>query len=727
MRVVTLIILAVGAILVNFNGYAEELGNPVDSATGDSAVTVDSATSVENAASVDSATTTVNGGSEDTLKEIMQLLEENSELATRTRMNVDFVPGVITVLHGSDLEARGVQTVFDALGLVPGIELSRTNDGRPKVMFRGIGLSFFSGKVKFLLNNTPFNGTLGATTTLLVLPIEQVDRIEVIRGPGSAIYGEYASVGVVNVITRHEQLNAYLRATDLGRRVYGGSASYENNRDGRNGSLKVDFSFSGVSVSGGDIEVNNDILRGTPITNAPGPINNKEQHRAYVLNLYYGDYHFSWQDVEEGLGDFFGVSNALPGDNQRIVTKLRTQSFELSRPWELDDDWQAQAKLGYFSFVYDTNTYALFPPGYKGLFPNGVLGSPYYDDGKWYLISEFLYNGLHNHELLLGVDLSYLKEGDSSVYRNYDANLNPNGTPPMLRKYSGADSWIKDGLERRVMALYAQDQYTFSPQLKFTAGVRFDYYDDVGSDLTPRLAAVYQLSDQKTFKLQFAKSFRPPTFLELYTQNTPIVGGNDKLNSEHLSSLELGYVHNDGVTIFRSTFFKYTLNDLIQLEGTTGKYENQGRIVANGMEMEYLRQVDRQTKIDANFSYINSEDDETGYRIPGVGNVLGNFAILYEPWPDYVFSWQFKHVTYRQREPGDTRPELGDYNISDITASLFNFGAKSFTLRFGVRNIFDSKVIYPSFLVGTPPVPSYLNDYPQSGRELFVQGNYTFL
>lgn len=659
--------------------------------------------------------------SEIALQELMRLLDEESELATRTRMNVDFVPGVMNVLHGSDLEARGVQTVHDALGLVPGIELSRTNDGRPKILVRGIGLSFFSGKVKFLLNNTPFNGTLGATSVLLVLPIEQVDRIEVIRGPGSAIYGEYASVGVINIITRRDRAQAYIRTTDLDRQVLGAAASHEFNDK-----LKVDFSVSGVDVKGGDIEVDNDIMRGTAIGNAPGPINNKQQHRAYIFNAYSGQYHLSWQSVEEGLGDYFGFNNALASPGQRIVTTFKTQNIELSRPWNIGGNWDANSKIGFLSFAFESKPRELFPAGYNGSFPDGVLSAPNYHDRKFYLISEFMYDAIDRHELLFGVDISFLHQGDTYIIRNFDPlTLNPNGNPPQLEKYTGAENWLHEDLKRRVIGIYAQDQYNYTDKIKLTAGVRFDQYDDIGSDLTPRLAAVYQLSDHKTFKLQFAQSFRPPTFLEMYSQNNPLLGGNDSLKSEHLNTLELGYVHNDGITVFRGTLFRYILSDLIQVEGASGQYENQGELNANGLEMEYLRQVDRHTKIDANFSYINSEDDELNNRIPGVANVLGNFAILYEPWPDYVFSWQFRHVSYRQREPGDPRPDLDAYSASDITASLFDFAAKGLTVRLGARNIFNAKILYPSVLVNSPPVPAYLNDYPQGGREIFIQLNYS--
>ena len=185
----------------------------------DTSSVVSAETKVEN--EVDS------GQTDAVLQELIQLLDQETELATKSKMNVDFVPGIISVLHGKDMLARGVENVYQALGLIPGIEISRSNDGQPQILVRGIGKSFFSSKVKFLLNNTPFNATLGAATTLLILPMEQVERIEVIRGPGSAIYGEYASVGVINIITRKDDTALFVRANDLKKRTYGGMYSQQ--------------------------------------------------------------------------------------------------------------------------------------------------------------------------------------------------------------------------------------------------------------------------------------------------------------------------------------------------------------------------------------------------------------------------------------------------------------------------------------------------------------------
>jgi outer membrane receptor protein involved in Fe transport len=129
-----------------------------------------------------------------------------TRIATKTEHQSFQAPGLISVLLGRDLLAKGVRTVGDALILVPGIEPSFASSGTRQFVVRGIGKTFASGNIKFLLNDIPMNSTFtGQALPLLELPIEQVDRIEVIRGPGSAIHGEFAYSGVVNVITIAEK------------------------------------------------------------------------------------------------------------------------------------------------------------------------------------------------------------------------------------------------------------------------------------------------------------------------------------------------------------------------------------------------------------------------------------------------------------------------------------------------------------------------------------------
>ena len=680
------------------------------------------------------------GQTDEVLQELMQLLEEETELATKSKMNVDFVPGIMSVLHGKDMLARGVENVYQALGLVPGIEISRTNDGQAQILVRGIGKSFFSSKVKFLLNNTPFNATLGAATTLLILPMEQVERIEVIRGPGSAIYGEYASVGVINIITRKDDTAFFVRVNDLDKRTIGGMYSQKL----PDSDLSFNISVSQVSAEGGDVSAGPDVLFGTlqeSISNAPGPINNKEDHHSLLLDINFKDYLFSFQRVEQGIGDYFGLANALPRDQQRIVRQVTMQSLELTKKWQIDNDWDMKGTIGLLNFKLESDVYELFPAGFTVpdpnappaifTYPDGVLGGPNYNDDRYYLGADFSYAGMRSNEWLLGFDLSYIEQGDTYVNRNYDPDdLTPIMADYSVVKQSGNENWINEGLSRTVFGLYVQDQYTVDENLKFTLGLRYDYYDDVGSDVMPRLAGVYHIADKQTLKFQYARSFRPPTFLELYTQNNLVVEGNPGLDSESVDTVEAGYVFNDGVTVFRSTIFYFIVHDLIVVDPVVNQYVNEGKINSGGLEVEYQQQVTRKIKVDTSLTVMNVEDDVTGEAVPGIANLSGNIALLFQPWTDYVFGFQLKAIGDRKREASDVRADLDGYSLLDVTLNIFNLGIRSLNLRTGIKNFFDNDTLYPAPLVsfpsGSPLRPSYINDYPQAGREFFLQLDYSF-
>jgi outer membrane receptor for ferrienterochelin and colicins len=126
-----------------------------------------------------------------------------TDIATKTEMDSDLAPGIVTVLDGSELEERGFHKVVDALTLIPGLDNSVNGAGSLQVTVRGIGNTIAAGKVKIMLNNVSVNNTFSSEADpVWSLPVEQVERIEFIRGPGSALYGKDAYCGVMNVITR---------------------------------------------------------------------------------------------------------------------------------------------------------------------------------------------------------------------------------------------------------------------------------------------------------------------------------------------------------------------------------------------------------------------------------------------------------------------------------------------------------------------------------------------
>lgn len=673
---------------------------------------------------------------EASLQELFGALEQETQIATRTKMNIDFVPGMVSVLYGKDLQDKGVRNAGEALTLIPGVELSLSSDGQSQVFVRGIGTAFSSGKIKVLLNGVPFNSTLSVATTSLHIPVEQVDRIEVIRGPGSTIYGEFAFSGVVNVVTRTKENNAYLRYGDLGTKEAGVQLWHENSAQG----WQVNLNFSGTNIDGDTVESGPDILRGTPITRAPGPVNEIEQDRNAVFKFDYGDFNFLVQWAKVSAGDAFGLAHALPDPEPKIMREVEMLSVQAEQHWALTSDLNVRAHMGWLDYSLKSGLHQFYPPGFAGInpmtglpfYPDGLIGSPNYDERKYRAGAEFDFNGMADHEWLFGFEWLYTDSGDTYAIRNFSttAFIGPTTfpAPAPLGEYRGDANWLEEGLTRRVWGLYAQDQYAVSEKMTVTAGVRFDSYDDVGSAASPRLAAVYRVNEKHTLKAQYARAFRPPTFLETATKNNPIVIGNPDIESELIDNYELGYVFNDGVDMLRTTLFRADLHDLIVIDSTTSRYSNEGKVSVVGAELEFSHKFGRKLKLDSSVAFLEAMESDSDEHVADVGHLIGNVGLLYSPWADYVFTAQYRYVGEREREEDDPRDALKGYEVVDISAAVDHLWNQRFSLRAGVKNLFDEDVRFPAPLASLGGVvkPSYPEDYPRPGREYWIQMGIEF-
>jgi len=669
--------------------------------------------------------------SEGALEDLLGILSKETEIATKTKMNIDFVPGMVTVLHGKVLLAKGVANVFDALKLVPGVDLNIGGDGQTQLIFRGLGKLFGSGKVKVLVNGIGFNNTFTAQTQLNGIPIEQVERIEVIRGPGSTIHGEFAFAGVIDVITKNTDSEVFARVGDLNSRMLGGIYVHKDKEN--------DFAVSlNVSVSESDpdnVFAGEDALFGTPlqgISNSPGPVNDDEEHLAAIFKIDYKGMTFTGEKTRRAFGSFFGAANNLPDENSGIIREADNQVFEFTTPIKINDSVTSKLKAGWANFEFEAADQMVYPAGFPGSFPNGtpgvfsdgVLATPHYEEDKYYVGYEMHFPELGDHDLLLGVDYARIEQGDTHIHRNSVPNPAP---PPQLiildppQKFTGNGNWMTENNSRSIIGLFVQDQYFITESFNITAGIRFDDYDDVGSSTSPRLSAVYHLSDHQILKAQYAEAFRPPTFVELYSQNNPIVNGNADLQAETIKSYEIGYVYNNGISIGRITLFTADLEDLIGGSNTAPvTFQNIGQAEQAGIELEYVRQIGKSVKLDSNLSYVEVTDQVTNTDFAEIANIQANIGVIYQPFNDFSLNGQYRFTGEKDRVVADTRSVLESFNTIDITASFFNFLSNQLTFRVGVKNLFDEDLFYPA------PINTYVDDYPQPGREWWTSLAYKF-
>lgn len=668
------------------------------------------------------------GATDDTeeLQNLLQVLEQQTEIATKTRLNADYVPGLVTVLHSEELVELGVRTVWEALRLVPGLEPSTDQIGGRQTLVRGVGGSFASGNMKILLNGRSMNSALSANANpVLNLPVELVDHIEVIRGPGSAVHGEFAYAGVLNVITRKQSDGGFVRADEHDTYTAGAFKHWQSDDGRTGGSLNVGGWASrgaGVDTGRDALYQGNNLLQ--PVaSNAPGRVNDEMEQRSLLLDLYHDEWSLSFAYAEDGNGDHFGSINVLDSaDSRGIDYRNRYLMLGGKGQWTLAKDLEAGLSLGWQQYQNQFDI-RLLPAGFLWinntpaltLLPDGYTVEGFYTEQRLSLDADLLYEGWTDHRLLAAVGLTRISVEDAWERTNIDPITN-NPLPASQRQtHEDGLPWPSEHRSRRILSLTAQDEYRVGEDVTVTAGVRYDHYDDFGDNTSPRLAAVWRLGRRHVLKAQYAEAFRPPTFYETAL--------NADLRPETIRTTELAYVFKSPETEFRLTGFHSRMRDLIVGTGILG-FDNASDVRSRGVEAEVRQRFGPTWRVDANLTLADSEQASDGAPLAGAADRLANLVIHYQPSSSQSYALWLRHVGDRAREPGDGRASLKGYQTVDFTANLALPGTKSPTVRVGVRNLFDRDVRYPApmtldWLGGS--IPSYEKDYPQPGRTGWIE------
>lgn len=660
------------------------------------------------------------------LQRLLEILDEQTEIATRTRLNADYVPGMVTVLYGDELLSRGVRTVWEALGLAPGMTATMSGYGIPQVLTRGLAEAFVSGNIKFLLNSVPMNIAVSSrSSSFLQLPVSQIERIEIIRGPGSAIHGEFAYTGVVNVVTKSDENRVFASAGSYDTYGTGGFFSWSSPGD----KLSLGLNLGGWRTDGADMNSGPDLLHGmgmAAISNAPGPANEDMESLLGVFNLSYSDFSLLVQYMEQGLGDHFGVNNVLPFADDRIVTREGLWIVQIGQRLELGSSLRIDLTLGNQWYrSYNEKAYLVFPPRFLLIYTDGMMGKLLYEEKRAWGEVLMTWEGWNRHAVLLGCSIARTDIGDTWQEINYDPSTR---LPlPSLQRFDGAQNWIARDRDRLVNSLILQDEFRLNPKLTFTAGLRYDHYDDVGDSLTPRVAGVWRVTDHHILKAQYARAFRPPTFLEMYMMNNPVAEGNPDIEPSTVDTFEAGYLYKAERTTGRLSLFYSRLDDLIVVD--SGQYANGGGAHMKGVELELEQALFSVLKLEGNLSYVHTQDRVMDEAMPGSANWLANVGLMYQPHRSVMLSLQYRYVGKRSREPLDARADLDAYHTLDVTGCGVNLGLAGLTLRAGVKNLLDEDVRYPAPMgsdLSGEPIPTYPEDFPRPGRQWWAEISYDF-
>ncbi|MGH8580235.1 MAG: TonB-dependent receptor plug domain-containing protein [Gammaproteobacteria bacterium] len=679
--------------------------------------------------------------------------EELITIATGKKQPVSKAPAVTTVITADDIKAIGATDLDEVLETVPGLHVARGAIGyTPIYTIRGI-FSEFNPQVLVLINDIPItNLFLGNRNNIWGgMSVEAIQRIEIIRGPGSAVYGADAFAGVINIITK--------AALDIDGTELGGRRGSFDTWDGW---LLHGGTYKGFEVAAmleyhdtdgqrenidADAQTLFDNILGTNASLAPGTVNLQRENIDARLDIHRANWRLrAGLQRRRDWGTGAGGAQALDPDG-RFNSDRWNVDLTYHNP-SLAEQWDVEGQISYFdtSQEVDSNE-ALFPRGtvlpigpdgnirrggIPTLFPNGFIGNPeVFERHARFNISAF-YTGFDRHLLRMGTGFNYANIWKVKESKNFgiDPSTQTRIEPPGSRLVETTDTpfvFLNEG-DRENFYFFLQDSWRFANDWELTGGLRYDYFSDFGGTVNPRFALAWQTRQNLTSKLLYGEAFRAPSFAETSNINNPVALGNPDLEPEKIRTAELAfdYLPTEDFRL-SANVYRYWWSDIIRFVpdpgATSVTAQNTGEQTGYGLEIEADWHVTPYFSLLGNYAFQISEDDTSN---EDAGNAPHHQVYVRADWeflPNWRFNPQVNWIVDRDRVAGDNRPEIDDYSAVDVTLRRIGID-NHWDVVFAVRNLFDSDVREPS-LAGIPAA-SIPDDLPQAGRSFYGEVRFRF-
>ncbi len=639
---------------------------------------------------------------------------------------------VVSVVTKNDIKEIGAFSIEEVLETVPGLYVIKNNYFRSnKYVFRGMGTKF-NTEALFMINGVPIKSVSSGNRTqagFAGMPVDNIEKIEIIRGPGSALYGADAYSGIINIVLKKaldsEKVILSAREGEMDSNAISLQASESYGDLGLYFSLNYEKTNENEQVIEYDAQSYYDELFNTESSLAPvSPNFHKEIIDAYI-HLNYNNFTFSNVfQFRKDLGTGYGANDAidLSGNfnNKRNITKVSYKNkFE---------DFKIKANASYYIMKEYANEYLRFFPNgaFGGAFPNGVIATPERTDDTLDFNMKTLYTGIENNYFQVGFGYSENRVHGIKDYRNYTIDINNNiiPNPDGIVDVSQTNEEAFLDKEKRVNTyLFIQNESYFKKDWALTVGFRYDHYNDFGETINPRAALVWNTNQKLTTKFLYGKAFRAPSFGELYSKSNPVASGNKDLNAAEIDTYELSFNYNLNLkSDLNWNVFYYETRDQIEpiLSNEGPVFENIGETTGYGGEIEINHKFNNNVSLLSNYSYQRNQNQRTGEDTVFYPSHMFYARMNFEKnnWGVHL---QGNWIGSRKRDNSDSRNDLEDYYQIDFNAVRKNiFDVRGLNVMFYVKNITDEKNKNPSINGGIK------NDYLMPGRNSHIEVNYSF-
>ncbi|OHB86511.1 MAG: hypothetical protein A3D13_04440 [Planctomycetes bacterium RIFCSPHIGHO2_02_FULL_40_12] len=628
-------------------------------------------------------------------------------------------PAIMSVITAKQIKQMGFRTLTEVLDTVPGFDISLSETGEREIAVRGI-LDTNSQKVKVLIDGHSINDVWsgGISWNYDDLVVENIKRIEIIRGPGSALYGQNAFLTVINVITKDtDDIDGFQLTTS------GGDFDTQNYNmlfGKEYGDLAVSGFFDFFDTEGHSEKVEQDVLFPAAFSKSPGRSHNRKEKTDLNLKLSYNNLEISGKYTKKRRKDYIGVGYALGDDS---IIRSAYMFTELTYKFALGEKLDIIPRVYYDQFNYDPFLEQRpdgFVDRFGRIYPDGIQGQVRHKQRTVGFENQFNYNLFKGNELTFGFQYEWIHQGDikSSEFTFNPITFAPLAVPQDFSK----DLPFTRKATRQILAFYLQDEWNITKDVDLTVGVRHDQFPRFGGTTNPRFGLIWRFIEDAHLKLLFATAFRAPNFQELYLTNNGTRAGDPNLDPEKINTFELGLGYNFTKHIRGNiNYFFNRIRDRIILDTTQtpDKFANSGGARVLGVEAELKADYGNDNYAFANYTFQKAEETRNRNRLPDVPVHKANLGVN-------VGFWKYANANVntfisgpRPREDGDTRRDMPSYALVNLTLIGRKF-MDNFEIRGSVFNLFNKGYDDPA------PVDTVPTDFPQPGRSFNVELRYQY-
>jgi iron complex outermembrane recepter protein len=574
-------------------------------------------------------------------------LDQDVTGAARRPQPLSRAPSSIFKLSADDLEKLGMRSLIDTFRVVPGLEVSRISATEVNISARGMNdeSSASQGIMGLLDGRQTYNEFLG-TVLWEALPVhlQDIESVEVLRGPASFLYGPNSLHGLVNIVTRSPL------------------------------SYKADRVF--LHASGGSYASNMESL-------------------IYVRRQ--GASGLKVKIVRDDIDQFEGRENTrdkvfLEG---RFETRLDEHLFDVTagigqqKSDVLIAPFSSVAKEVFESRIQDGFLKALYT--WKGLRAQASW-TRFFSESE---LREDVYTPFTLATDAADIDLQY-------AFAPVSGHTVTAGLGYRRASFETQDEDISLGRHATGLGwVFVQDEVELAKTLWITGGLRLDEHSVAGSSFSPRLAAVWEVDDGHTLRASAGIGYRNPSLRELWL-NLPVtvapgpvrfpIEGNRDLEPEKLRSMELAYTGPVlGFLRLRTTVFYSLLDRLIHFVGLGPENNGKERTMGGEAEVDFL--LSESFLVFGNATYVVREDRDTGHTNRGAPRTTGNLGLRYTNsygWAAILWATAFERVQFEDPDGHRLPGEAPGYALLNARVSYsFALDAAKGTLFVQGLNILD--------------------------------------